>query len=328
MLRSSTRLLRTAATPLISTPSLGFTQPFMTASSSLPRPASVQALDSLELQAVNKLYRPFLETKNTPEEKDWVDDLELETVSQMASQRPEKLKILVLYGSLRTRSFSRLTAYEAARILTKLNVDVRVYDPTGLPVKDDVSDKHEKVQELRALSEWSNGQLWSCPEQHGAITGCFKNQIDWIPLSVGSVRPTQGRTLAVVQVNGGSQSFNVVNTLRLLGRWMRMFTIPNQSSIPKAWTCFTPSDRLLPSSNRDRLVDVCEELVKTTLILQPHFDLFGDRYSEREEKRQHGKLRTQQEVEEAKKKKELEEKEKKEQAEKSANTTAQILSNM
>lgn len=169
--------------------------------------------------------------------------------------------------------------------------------------------------------------------------------VDWIPLSVGSVRPTQGRTLAVVQVNGGSQSFNVVNTLRLLGRWMRMFTvrsrlfpsfqcslahiafspkIPNQSSIPMAWKCFTPSDRLLPSSNRDRLVDVCEELMKTTLILQPHFDLFGSRYSEREEKRQHGKLRTQQETEDAKKK--LDEEDEKEQ--KVATTKEKILFNM
>jgi arsenic resistance protein ArsH len=145
------------------------------------------------------------------------------------------------------RSFSRLTAFEAARILIKLGADVRVYNPSGLPLKDDTSDKHEKVQELRALSEWSDAHVWSCPEQHGAITGVFKTQgtylsrfrfasaahskfllssvVDWIPLSVGSVRPTQGRTLAVIQVNGGSQSFNVVNTLRLLGRWMRMFTV-------------------------------------------------------------------------------------------------------
>ncbi|GAA5953396.1 hypothetical protein JCM3765_005024 [Sporobolomyces pararoseus] len=290
-----------------------------------PRPTTVQALEELDAQTTDQLYRPFLETKNGAEEADWVSELELDTVTEMAARFPRKLKFLVLYGSLRTRSFSRLTAFEAARILTKLGADVRVYNPTGLPLKDDVSDKSEKVQELRALSEWSDGQIWVSPEQHGAITGIFKTQIDWIPLSVGSVRPTQGRTLAVMQVNGGSQSFNVVNTLRLLGRWMRMFTIPNQSSIPMAWKCFTPSDRLMPSSNRDRVVDVCEELVKTTLILQPHFNLFGDRYSEREEKRQHGKLRTQQEVEDAKKKKEQEEKEARE---KSANKTAQILTSM
>ncbi|GAA5820174.1 hypothetical protein JCM10212_006495 [Sporobolomyces blumeae] len=270
--------------------------------------SSPRSLDSLSSQEVDDLYRPFLKLKNATHDdetqaRDWVQDLELETVTRLAESAPRKLKILVLYGSLRTRSFSRLTAYEAARILTKIGADVRVYDPTGLPIKDDVSDQHAKVQELRALSEWSDGHVWACPEQHGAITAVFKNQIDWIPLSVGSVRPTQGRTLAVMQVNGGSQSFNVVNTLRLLGRWMRMFTIPNQSSIPKAWTCYDSNDRLLPSSNRDRVVDVCEELIKATVILAPHFDLLGDRYSEREEKRQHGKLRTQAETEAANRRK-------------------------
>ncbi|GAA6010039.1 hypothetical protein JCM11491_005841 [Sporobolomyces phaffii] len=296
----------------------------MTTSPFVP-PATVQALETLPTHTVDELYRPFLATKNAPDEAEWVDELELDTVTALANRNPTKLKILILYGSLRTRSFSKLTAFEAARILTKLGADVRVFNPAGLPLKDDTSDKHDKVRELRALSEWSDGQLWSCPEQHGAITGVFKTQIDHIPLSTGSVRPTQGRTLAVVQVNGGSQSFNVVNTLRLLGRWMRMFTIPNQSSIPKAWTCFTASDRLLPSSNRDRLVDVCEELVKTTLILQPHFNLFGDRYSEREEKRQHGKLRTQEETEAAKKKLEQDEAAKKVT---SKDTTTQILSSM
>lgn len=163
-----------------------------------------------------------------------------------------------------------------------------MYDPSGLPQKDDVQHTHPKVQELRELSKWSDGHVWISPEQHGNLTGIFKQQIDWIPLSSGSVRPTQGRTLAVAQVSGGSQSFNAVNSLRILGRWMRMFTIPNQSSVPKAYTQFTAEtegSRMLPSGNRDRLVDCMEELVKYTIVMRPHFDMFGDRYSEREEKR-------------------------------------------
>lgn len=197
------------------------------------------------------------------------------------------------------RSYSRFFAYEGARILSRLGCQVRIYDPTGLPIKDDISTSHPKVQELRSLSDWSDGHFWVSPEQHGAITAVFKNQIDWIPLSIGSVRPTQGKTLAVAQVSGGSQSFNTVNTLRLLGRWMRMFTIPNQASLPKAWTQFTPEGRLMPSSNRERLVDVMEELVKMTAILQEHTELLSDRYSEREEKRQHTRLLTQAEKEAA-----------------------------
>jgi arsenic resistance protein ArsH len=186
------------------------------------------------------------------------------------------------------RSFSRLLAYEASRILFRLGCDVRIYNPAGLPQKDDVQHDHPKVQELRELSKWSDGHVWVSPEQHGNLTGIFKQQIDWIPLSTGSVRPTQGRTLAVAQVSGGSQSFNSVNSLRILGRWMRMFTIPNQSSVPMAYTQFTPESegsRMMPSGNRDRLVDCMEELVKYTIVMRPHFDLFGDRYSEREERR-------------------------------------------
>ena len=190
------------------------------------------------------------------------------------------------------RSYSRLLSYEASRILSRLGCDVRMYDPAGLPVKDDEQHSHPKVQELRELSKWSDGHIWISPEQHGNITAVFKNQIDWIPLSTGSVRPTQGRTLAIAQVSGGSQSFTTVNTLRILGRWMRMFAIPNQSSVPMAYKQFTePEDveggsRLMPSGNRDRLVDCMEEFVKYTLVMRPHFDLFGDRHSEREEKRQ------------------------------------------
>ena len=235
---------------------------------------------------VRKQYRPFL-LSDEISASDWVAGLELSTAlkmveSEILSQEKERLKVLVLYGSLRTRSYSKLLAYEASRILFRLGCDVRVYDPRGLPVKDDEQHDHPKVQELRELSKWSDGQLWVSPEQHGALSGVFKNQIDWIPLSTGSVRPTQGRTLAIAQVNGGSQSFNAVNTLRILGRWMRMFTIPNQSSIPQAWTQFTDADdpndggsRLKASSNRDRLVDCMEEFVKYTVVMRPHFDLFG-----------------------------------------------------
>lgn len=186
-----------------------------------------------------------------------------------------------------TSSYSKLLAYEICRILFRLGCDVRVYDPAGLPVKDDDSHDHPKVQELRELSRWSDGHFWISPEQHGNISGVFKNMIDWIPLSTGSVRPTQGRTLGLAMVSGGSQSFNTVNTLRTLGRWMRMFTIPNQSSIPMAYKQFTEPDgeeggsRLMPSGNRERVVDCVEEFVKYTILMRTHFDLFSDRYSER-----------------------------------------------
>ena len=197
--------------------------------------------------------------------------------------RTDPPKILVLYGSLRERSYSRLLAEEAGRILEGLGCEVRFFDPAGLPVKAPGLDDHPKVQELRELSQWSEGHVWSCPEMHGTITGVFKNQIDWIPLSIGAVRPTQGRTLAVMQVNGGSQSFNVVNTLRVLGRWMRMLTIPNQSSVAKAYNEFHDDGTMKDSSYRDRVVDVMEELYKFTLLTRDHRDFLVDRYSERRE---------------------------------------------
>jgi arsenic resistance protein ArsH len=197
--------------------------------------------------------------------------------------RTDPPRILILYGSLRVVSYSRLLAEEAGRILEGLGCEVRFFDPRELPVKAPEHEEHPKVKELRDLSLWSEGQVWSCPEMHGAITGVFKNQIDWIPLSMGAVRPTQGRTLAVMQVSGGSQSFNVVNTLRLLGRWMRMFTIPNQSSVPKAWQEFHADGRMKDSAYRDRVVDVMEELYKFTLLLRDHREMLVDRYSERRE---------------------------------------------
>jgi arsenic resistance protein ArsH len=190
-------------------------------------------------------------------------------------------RILILYGSLRPQSFSRKLALEAERILRQFGAETRVFDPHELPILDSVPASHPKVQELRALSLWSEGQVWVSPERHGTITGVFKNQIDWLPLEDGSVRPTQGRTLAVMQVNGGSQSFNVVNTLRVLGRWMRMVTIPNQSSVAKAWQEFDDDGRMKPSPFYDRVVDVMEELFKFTLLVRGRSDYLVSRYSER-----------------------------------------------
>lgn len=193
-------------------------------------------------------------------------------------------RILMLYGSLRERSFSRFLTEEAARILEHFGAEVKIFDPTELPMAGSVPETHPKVVELRELSLWSEGQVWCSPERHGAITAVMKNQIDWIPLEQGSVRPSQGRTLAVMQVCGGSQSFNVVNTLRLLGRWMRMVTIPNQSSVPKAYMEFDEAGRMKPSGYYDRVVDVMEELFKFTLLLRGRTDYLTDRYSERNER--------------------------------------------
>lgn len=198
-----------------------------------------------------------------------------------ASSHPPR--ILLLYGSLRERSFSRLAVEEAARLLRRLGAETRVYNPTGLPLPDAVDASHPKVQELRELAAWCEGMVWCSPERHGAMTGILKSQIDWIPLSIGAVRPTQGKTLALMQVCGGSQSFNAVNQMRILGRWMRMLTIPNQSSVPKAFLEFDESDRMTPSSFYDRIVDVMEELVKFTLLTRDRVDYLTDRYSERVE---------------------------------------------
>jgi arsenic resistance protein ArsH len=193
-------------------------------------------------------------------------------------------RILMLYGSLRERSFSRFLTEEAARILEHFGAEVKIFDPTELPMAGSVPEDHPKVAELRALSLWSEGQVWCSPERHGAITAVMKNQIDWIPLEQGALRPSQGRTLAVMQVCGGSQSFNVVNTMRLLGRWMRMFTIPNQSSVPMAYKEFDDRGRMRPSAYYERVVDVMEELFKMTLLLRGRTDYLTDRYSERNER--------------------------------------------
>lgn len=191
-------------------------------------------------------------------------------------------RILLLYGSLRARSFSRLAVEEAARLLQFFGAETRIFDPTDLPLPDQITgDDHPAVHELRQLSLWSEGQVWCSPERHGQISGIMKAQIDHLPLEMKGMRPTQGRTLAVMQVSGGSQSFNAVNTLRLLGRWMRMFTIPNQSSVAMAYKEFDEAGRMRPSSYYDRIVDVMEELVRITVLMRPYAAQLVDRYSER-----------------------------------------------
>ncbi|MFQ3198900.1 MAG: arsenic resistance protein ArsH [Paraglaciecola sp.] len=192
-------------------------------------------------------------------------------------------RILLLYGSLRERSFSRLVVEESARLLHAMGAQTRIFNPSGLPLPDDCDPSHPKVVELRELMMWSQGQVWCSPERHGAMTGIMKSQIDWVPLSLGGVRPTQGKTLAVMQVCGGSQSFNAVNQMRILGRWMRMLTIPNQSSVAKAFMEFDDNDQMKPSSYYNRIVDVLEELVKFTLLTRDNADYLVDRYSERVE---------------------------------------------
>lgn len=204
---------------------------------------------------------------------------ELDSV-EASSHKP---RILLLYGSLRERSFSRLVVEESARLLQRMGAETKIFDPSGLPLPDDEDDSHPKVQELRQLMLWSEGQVWCSPERHGSMTAIMKAQIDWVPLTMGAIRPTQGKTLAVMQVEGGSQSFNVVNQLRVLGRWMRMVTIPNQSSVAKAWMEFDQEGRMNSSSFYDRIVDVMEELLKFTLLTRDRSDYLVDRYSERKE---------------------------------------------
>ena len=193
-------------------------------------------------------------------------------------------RVLMLYGSLRGRSYSRFLTLEAKRALEALGAEVKVFDPAGLPLVSDDAESHPKVLELRNLSLWSEAQVWCSPERHGAMTGVMKTQIDWLPLSpIGGVRPTQGRTLALMQVSGGSQSFNTLNQMRVLGRWMRMITIPNQSSVPKAFAEFDEEGRMKPSPFYNRMVDVMEELMKFTLLTRGRSEYLVDRYSERVE---------------------------------------------
>jgi len=222
-------------------------------------------------QLTDPAILPALDAKYAPRNPAW----------SLGSNDPPP-RFLLLYGSLRARSFSRLAVEEAARLLQYFGAETRIFDPSDLPFPDQVTgDAHPAVQELREHSLWSEGQVWCSPERHGQITGLIKAQIDHLPLNLGSLRPTQGRTLAVMQVSGGSQSFNAVNTLRLLGRWMRMFTIPNQSSVAMAYKEFDDAGRMKPSSYYDRIVDVMEELVRFTVLMRPHTARLTDRYSER-----------------------------------------------
>jgi len=204
----------------------------------------------------------------------------------MAGASTHAPRFLMLYGSLRERSYSRLLTLEAARLLRAMGGEVRIYDPAGLPLPDAEPDSHPKVRELREAAAWAEGMVWTSPERHGAMTGIMKAQIDWIPLALGAVRPTQGKTLAVMQVCGGSQSFNAVNQLRVLGRWMRLLTIPNQSSVAKAFLEFDDAGRMKPSAFYDRVVDVMEELMKFTLLTRDVAPYLVDRYSERKESAQ------------------------------------------
>ena len=244
-------------------------------------------------------------TEGTPAPPCWIQDEVADEITRfdyasMPIGRPPR--ILVLYGSLRPTSFSRKLAYEFARLLEELGCDVRTYDPRGLPVRDPSLEDEVKVRELRSLTHWSDGHMWVSPEMHGTITGVFKNQIDWIPLNTGSVRPTQGKTCCVAQVNGGSQSFNGINALRLLARWMRMPCVTNQSSVPKAWQEFDEGGRMKATSYRDRVVDVAEEFAKFTAIMAPVSEELTDRYSERKEKAAKGRLLSQAEKETEKEK--------------------------
>lgn len=206
------------------------------------------------------------------------------TAEKLAAAQPtHPPRILLLYGSVRERSFSRFATEEAARLLSAMGAEVKIFNPSGLPLPDDAPETHPKVAELRELVIWSEGMVWCSPERHGAMTAVMKAQIDWIPLSMGAVRPSQGKTLAVMQVSGGSQSFNAVNQMRILGRWMRMITIPNQSSVAKAWAEFDEAGRMKPSAYYDRIVDVMEELMKFTVLTRGHAAYLTDRYSERKE---------------------------------------------
>lgn len=215
-------------------------------------------------------------------------DLKPVTAADVAGEKTagHPPRVLLLYGSLRERSYSRFLVEEAARLLETFGAETRIFNPSGLPLPDDADANHPKVAELRELSIWSEAQVWCSPERHGAMTGIMKSQIDWIPLSTGAIRPTQGKTLALMQVSGGSQSFNALNQMRVLGRWMRMVTIPNQSSVPKAYTEFGEDGRMMPSPLYDRVVDVMEELMKFTLLMRGRSDYLVDRYSERKAERE------------------------------------------
>jgi arsenic resistance protein ArsH len=278
-------------------------KPYTSSGSSRYLYLSSRNIMSSSISTENKDEWKLFRVPKGKEAECWVQQLDLKGAKDFSYKTSSALeiqhapRILVLYGSLRQVSFSRNLAYECARLLEYLGAEVRVYNPDGLPVRNPSLEENPKVQELRSLVEWSEGHVWVSPEMHGQITGVMKNQIDWIPLNTGSVRPTQGKTVAVMQVNGGSQSFNAVNSLRLLARWMRMPCCTNQSSVPKAWTEFEENGRMKPSDYRNRVVDVMEEFYKFTLIMREHAEYLVDRFSEREEKKCKGRLLSQAEKE-------------------------------
>jgi arsenic resistance protein ArsH len=214
-----------------------------------------------------------------------IEHFDVPDIQRLVARTPSqhRPRFLMLYGSLRERSYSRLLTLEAARLLEAMGGEVRIFDPKDLPLPDGAPDTHPRVQELRKLASWAEGMVWTSPERHGSMSGIMKSQIDWIPLTLGATRPTQGKTLAVMQVSGGSQSFNAVNQLRVLGRWMRMITIPNQSSVAKAYLEFDAAGRMKPSSFYDRVVDVMEEFFKFTMLTRDVSPYLVDRYSERKE---------------------------------------------
>lgn len=262
-----------------------------------------------DVNNVKANWRPHRNASDTPASGpgiDWIAQV-LPELQDAKAFRPRGAlvhhapRVLVLHGTLRPKGYSRALAFECARLLDGLDAEVRVYDPTGLPVRDPDISTHAKVVELRSLVEWSEAHVWCASELHGNLCSVFKNQIDWIPLNTASLRPTQGKAVALLQVNGGSQSFNVVNTLRLLARWMRMPCVVNQSSVAKAWTEFDDDGRMKPSSMRERVVDVMEEFIKTVRINREYSVMLNNRYSERKEKAEKGRLLTQAEKEALKK---------------------------
>eukprot|EP00871_Galdieria_phlegrea_P001523 jgi/Galph1/2371/GphlegSOOS_G1069.1 len=172
-------------------------------------------------------------------------------------------RILVLYGSLRKGSLSKALAYEAARLLERFGADVRVYQPYQLPILNPVHETHPKVAEFRQLFDWSEGQVWCSPEHHGSISSVFKNQLDWYTF------PPTGKTVALLQVQGGSLSCQAVTHMLSIARSLSMFIVPMQLVIPETYKEFHAStERMNPSSYRDRLVQVMEELYKLTCMTQ------------------------------------------------------------
>jgi len=201
-----------------------------------------------------------------------------------ADDGDHKPRILVLYGSLRSVSYARKSAEQGARILRTRGCDVRMFDPLGLTFLGiDGVEPHLEVLELCDLAVWSEDMVCSSPERHGAMLGIMTLQIDWLSLDMGGVRPTQGKTLALMQVFDGSQSCKAVIQMRILGRRMRMVTIPNQSSIPKAFLEGDSDGRLPDAALYHWIVDVMEQLVTFTWPVRGRFAYLVDRYSERVE---------------------------------------------